>query len=111
MDIIVTGNCYKMALTDALSVAMKALGVAADIYFERDVTKYTADYQQTDTQQKQQVATQTQYHPESLEEAMCYLGQCTTIEHLKWMMQTYKPLMSNPQFMQSLSAKRKQLGI
>ena len=32
---------YKMALTDALSVACKALGVGADIYFGKDKTKYT----------------------------------------------------------------------
>lgn len=35
-------ECYKMALTDALSVACKALGVAADIYWQKDSTKYTA---------------------------------------------------------------------
>lgn len=33
-------ECFKMALTDALGVAMKALGVAADVYFERDRSKY-----------------------------------------------------------------------
>lgn len=33
---------YKMALTDALSVACKALGIGADIYFSKDKTKYTA---------------------------------------------------------------------
>ena len=33
---------YKMALTDALSVACKALGIGADVYFEKDKTKYTA---------------------------------------------------------------------
>lgn len=32
---------YKMALTDALSVAAKALGVGADIYFSKDKTKYS----------------------------------------------------------------------
>lgn len=32
---------YKMALTDALSVACKALGVGADIYYAKDKTKYT----------------------------------------------------------------------
>jgi hypothetical protein len=32
---------YKMALTDALSVACKALGVGANIYFGSDKTKYT----------------------------------------------------------------------
>lgn len=34
---------YKMALTDALSVACKALGIGADIYFAKDRTKYTAE--------------------------------------------------------------------
>lgn len=33
---------YKMALTDALSVACKALGIGADVYFAKDKTKYTA---------------------------------------------------------------------
>ena len=38
----VSDEGYKMALTDALSVACKALGIGADIYFEKDKTKYTA---------------------------------------------------------------------
>lgn len=32
----VNDECYKMSLTDALSVSMKALGVAADIYYSKD---------------------------------------------------------------------------
>ena len=35
-------ECFKMALTDALSVAAKALGVGADVYFEKDSNKYNA---------------------------------------------------------------------
>lgn len=38
----VSDEGYKMALTDALSVACKALGIGADIYFAKDKTKYTA---------------------------------------------------------------------
>lgn len=34
-------ECYKMALTDAISVACKALGVGADVYWDKDSTKYT----------------------------------------------------------------------
>lgn len=34
-------ECYKMALTDAISVSCKALGFAADVYFSNDTTKYT----------------------------------------------------------------------
>lgn len=32
----VNDECFKMSLTDALSVAMKALGIAADIYYAKD---------------------------------------------------------------------------
>lgn len=35
-------ECFKMALTDAISVAAKAIGLAADVYFEKDRDKYTA---------------------------------------------------------------------
>ncbi len=35
-------ECFKKALTDALSVACKALGIGADIYFSKDTTKYTS---------------------------------------------------------------------
>lgn len=41
----VSDECYKMALTDALSVACKALGVAADVYWQSDKSKYTSDTQ------------------------------------------------------------------
>jgi len=37
----VSDECYKMALTDAISVACKALGVGADVYWDKDNTKYT----------------------------------------------------------------------
>lgn len=33
-------ECFKMALTDAISVSCKALGFAADIYWQADNTKY-----------------------------------------------------------------------
>lgn len=35
-------ECYKMALTDAISVACKALGIGADVYWQADSTKYTS---------------------------------------------------------------------
>lgn len=34
-------ECFKMALTDAISVACKALGMGADVYWDKDKTKYT----------------------------------------------------------------------
>lgn len=38
----VSDECFKMALTDAISVAAKSLGVGADVYYEKDRDKYTA---------------------------------------------------------------------
>lgn len=35
-------ECYKMATTDALSVACKQLGIGADVYWDKDKTKYSA---------------------------------------------------------------------
>lgn len=44
-------ECFKMALTDALGTACKSLGVAADVYFEKDRTKYDSkpEEKQSDT--------------------------------------------------------------
>lgn len=39
-------ECFKMALTDAISVAAKALGIAADVYFAKDRTKYDTEPQE-----------------------------------------------------------------
>ena len=34
-------EAYKMAYTDAISVACKSLGIGADVYWEKDRTKYS----------------------------------------------------------------------
>ena len=37
----VNDECFKMALTDAIGVACKSLGIAADVYWSKDCTKYS----------------------------------------------------------------------
>lgn len=114
----VSDECYKMALTDALSVAMKALGVGADIYFEKGKSmdyssKYAMQEDLSKTQQ-QEVKTQqqtAQYHTNDVNEGLNYLSRCVNKDNLIWVVQTYKPLTANPQFMQAVSAKKKQLRI
>lgn len=44
-------ECYKMALTDAISVACKALGVGANVYWAAGRTKYTQDEGENDGQE------------------------------------------------------------
>jgi hypothetical protein len=47
-------ECFKMALTDAIGTACKALGMSADIFYEKDRTKYTTN-QEPDPQKKNPV--------------------------------------------------------
>jgi hypothetical protein len=50
-------ECFKMALTDAISVSCKALGMGADVYWDADRTKYSGAYdasQQPPTQGKEE---------------------------------------------------------
>ena len=55
-------ECFKMAFTDALSIACKSLGMGADVYFEKDRTKYDNQAEQIptkDTTAKPSVTTST----------------------------------------------------
>jgi len=55
-------ECFKMALTDALSVACKALGIGADVYWAADKSKY-GDNEQT-TQPQNQPTQQPSQQPQ-----------------------------------------------
>lgn len=49
----ISDEAFKMATTDALSVACKQLGMGADIYWNTDRDKYTVDDAKTDERAKQ----------------------------------------------------------
>lgn len=68
--------------------------------------------QQTQTQQPaaKQPAT-SPFHPNDLNEGLGYLSRCVSKDNLIWVVQHYQPLCSNAQFMQAVSAKRKELGL
>lgn len=74
--------------------------------------QHQASQQLAQTQQPaaQQPAS-SQYHPNDLNEGLAYLSRCFTKDNLIWVVQTYKPLTASTQFMQAVSAKKKQLGI
>ena len=71
--------------------------------------QHQASQQQAQTQ-AQQPAT-TQYHTNDLNEGLAYLSRCVNKDNLVWVVQTYKPLTASPQFMQAVSAKKKELGL
>lgn len=74
--------------------------------------QHQAAQQQAQTQQSaaQQPAT-PQYHTNDLNEGLAYLSRCVNKDNLVWVVQTYKPLTASPQFMQAVSAKKKELGL
>lgn len=56
----VSDEAFKMSVTDAIGVAAKQLGIAADVYFANDQTKYTPDIRDNNSEQK---ATQAKNNP------------------------------------------------
>ena len=108
----VSDEAYKMALTDALSVAMKSLGVAADVYYSKDKagqfdTKYDQQSyvaQQTAKQQGQQaqaVAGGAQYKAE--------IAACASMDALMAVWQKYPQLQQDKGFRDAWVARRGQV--
>ena len=54
--VYVSDEVWKMALTDAIIISCKALGVAADIYYAKDRTKYSATEQASQVKRTPQMA-------------------------------------------------------
>lgn len=74
----------------------------------------TNDGQQQTQQQAQTQAQQpasNQFNSNDLKEGLGYLSRCVSKDNLLLVIQHYQPLCSNTQFMQAVSAKKKQLGI
>lgn len=75
----------------------------------------TNDGQHQASQQKAQTQAQQpatpKYHTNDLNEGLAYLSRCVNKDNLVWVVQTYKPLTASPQFMQAVSAKKKELGL
>lgn len=57
-------EAYKKAYTDAISVAAKALGIGADVYWEADKTKYSAREPEKDRQAAIPQTSQNKSKPE-----------------------------------------------
>jgi hypothetical protein len=101
---------FKMSLTDALSVAMKALGVAADIYFAKDVryeTKYDVVRTKFDAPQPQQPVQQpTAYTPAIAKE----IEGATTKAQLMTIYTKYTALQKDTQFLTALTNRKKEVA-
>lgn len=108
----VSDECYKMALTDAISVAAKALGVGADVYFSKDVP-YNSKYENIPPQPQSQntpPAPQPQqaYTPEiqqAIEMAVANINAASTSQEVSQIWQELSALKQYPEF-KSAVAKR-----
>lgn len=114
---------YKMSLTDAMSVAMKALGVGADIYYRQYETKYreAAAPQQPilpQPAQQQDPALQATIPGTDMTYNECLQGyalpaikQATDKNSLKRIWDDYPYLQWVAMFKSAMTARKKELGI
>lgn len=93
---------YKMALTDALSVAMKSLGVAADVYFQKD-----ADYGTKYAQQQSTAEGAVNFTPPP------YLNEVNaakTVDELQGVWNKYIHLTSDATFVNAIKLRKEELA-
>lgn len=105
----ITGASSSYARKYALN-GLFAIDDNADSDATNDVQHQAAQQQAAQAAQAQQPAT-PQYHTNDLNEGLAYLSRCVNKDNLVWVVQTYKPLTASPQFMQAVSAKKKELGL
>lgn len=109
----VSDEGFKMSLTDALSVAMKSLGVAADVYFAKGAsydTKYesrNATPAQTNT--LKQGSTLTESEKEDLFLAIDEIKQCKTIDELNNVAEKWKGFYKVAEFVKAGQIKKQEL--
>ena len=102
----VSDEVYKMALTDALSVAMKSIGVAADIYFSKGAdlgTKYAINEQAANG------SLPTQSTDPNLELILADIKATRNMDELSKIWHECSAYQSNPIFSGAVSARKKEL--
>lgn len=103
----VSDEVYKMALTDALSVAMKSIGVAADIYFSKGAdlgTKYAINEQVANG------SLPTQSTDPNLEAILANIKAARNTDELKQIWDDCYTYQSNAIFKGAMSARKKEVA-
>lgn len=104
----VTDEAFKMAYTDALSNATKALGLGADVWFERD-KQHSTKY---DQQQERNAAPAPQPAPQpevSLSDTLAKIAACKTSAEVTAIWNNNPTLKTNAEFKAAITAKGKEL--
>ena len=105
----ITGASSSYARKYALN-GLFAIDDNADSDATNDV-QHQATQQQAAQVAPAQQSTTPKYHTNDLNEGLAYLSRCVNKDNLVLVVQTYKPLTASPQFMQAVSAKKKELGL
>ena len=106
----VSDEAYKMAYTDAQSNASKQLGLGADIWFEKDQTKYTKDSQSEPQPSTPTPAPQTiDELGKTLKTAIEEVNKCKNVTELQGVWNKYPILQKNESFKKEVTSKKKQL--
>ena len=109
----VSDEAYKMALTDALSVAMKSLGVAADVYYSKDkVGQFDTKYEQQSyvaQQPVQQAKTQSVQPQVTVEQVMKEIAAAKTEQELVAIYYKYPQWQRDANFTGALTARKDQI--
>ena len=95
-------ECYNMALTDAISVACKALGVAADVYWNMDATKYDG-HNHSEHQGSQQQPPNV-FTGKQLKEAIAEVNACQCRADIDVVWKKYPSLRNSQEFRNAVQA-------
>ena len=108
-------ECFKMAYTDALSIACKSLGMGADVYFAKDRTKYDQLQPEQKQPEQKQTAPVSQLTPEQQAAIDSWnknktgieiaLKNVTTKEEYEIIKSSYPELLTYTPFVKLLQAK------
>lgn len=91
-------EAYKMAYTDAISVACKSLGMAADVYYAKDRTKYTESPEADNSETA-----------DYLSLALQEINGAQSVPSLVQIYNNYQVLHADKNFMSAMTARRKVL--
>lgn len=106
--IYVNDEGYKMSLTDALSVAMKALGVAADVYFAGGIADADSKYNQQGYMQQQQNVPEAKLKND-FAEAKKQIDACLSRAELQGVNDKYQSLWQYQPYINAINVKYQEL--
>ena len=102
-------EAFKMALTDAISIACKSLGMGADVYFDKDRTKYDQSTVEPKTNQEPVVSEKKQETLTDMEQVKLALESFTTSAQVAKYWKDNADMHSNQEFVTLVTNRGKEL--